>query len=96
MGQWFRQTNCHGEFWLGQQRYNVGTRWAKHELAIRFDVRAGELVLAPGGSLEALRQPIKGLTVEALMGAAAQPRRQPSQLLLPFPSEIWRVQLQAA
>ena len=19
-GEWFRQTNCHGEFWLGQQR----------------------------------------------------------------------------
>ena len=51
-GEWFRHTNCHGEFWLGQQRYNAGKRWGKHELALRFDPATRELVVQPAGSAE--------------------------------------------
>ncbi len=88
-GQWFRQANCHGEVFLGQQRYNVGKRWAKHEIAIRFDGSTREFVMEPAGSSEVLRRPIKGLTVAALMGAQGQPTLPAGhvQLVLPFPAE---------
>jgi transposase InsO family protein len=94
-GQWFRQANCHGEVFLGQQRYNVGKRWAKHEIAIRFDGSTREFVMEPAGSSEVLRRPIKGLTVEALMGTPAQPTLPAAQLVLPFQPEEWGVQLAA-
>ena len=85
-GEWFRQTNCHGEFWLGQQRYNAGKRWGKHELMIHFDAVRRELVVEPAGSDEVLRLPIKGLSVADLMGEA-EARLPAYQLALPFPQE---------
>jgi len=94
-GHWFRQATCHGEVFLGQQRYNVGKRWAKHEIAIRFDGSTREFVMEPAGSSEVLRRPIKGLTVEALMGRPAQPTLPAAQLVLPFQPEEWGVRLAA-
>jgi hypothetical protein len=67
-GEWFRQTNCHGEFWLGLERYTVGRRWAKTEGAIRYDPGPRELVCRPGGGPEEVRFAVKGLTVADLMG----------------------------
>jgi hypothetical protein len=89
--EWFRQTNCHGEFWLGQQRYNVGKRWGKTEVAIQYDPLTREIVCRPGGGAEVVRFPIKGLTVTELMGEGTPAQRLPAQqLLLPFPRTVWQ------
>ena len=96
-GEWFRHTNCHGEFWLGQQRYNVGKRWGKHEVAIRFDPATRALVVQPAGSAAVLRLPIKGLSVADLMGdAGALAGLPPYQLALPFPRAAWEERQLAA
>ncbi len=88
--EWFRQTNCHGEFWLGQQRYNVGKRWGKTEVAIRYDPLRREIVCRPGGGEAVIRFAIKGLTVPDLMGAVLPPQTLPiHQLVLPFPHDVW-------
>ena len=89
--EWFRQTNGHGEFWLGQQRYNVGKRWGKTEVAIRYDPTTRTIVCRPGGGPEVVRFAIKGLTVADLMGAVAPCQTLPAQqLLLPFPRAVWQ------
>ena len=88
--EWFRQTNSHGEFWLGQQRYNVGKRWGKTEVAIRYDPLTREIVCRPGGGEAVIRFAIKGLTVPDLMGAVPPPQTLPiHQLVLPFPQDVW-------
>ena len=88
--EWFRQTNCHGEFWLGQQRYNLGKRWGKTEVAIRYDPATREIVCRPGSGPEELRFAIKGLTVTALLGTVPPPQTLPAhQLVLPFPRDVW-------
>ena len=88
--EWFRQTNCHGEFWLGQQRYNVGKRWGKTEVAISYDPPTREIVCRPGGGTEELRFAIKGLTGTALMGTVPPLQTLPAhQLVLPFPRDVW-------
>ena len=88
--EWFRQTTCHGEFWLEQQRYNVGKRWGKTEVAIRSDPLRREIVCRPGGGEAVTRFAIKGLTVPDLMGAVLQPQTLPiHQLVLPFPQDMW-------
>ena len=87
-GEWFRQTNCHGEFWLGQQRYSVGRKYAKQEVAVRFDPQTRDLVARPGNGADALRFPIKGVGVADLMGELAPILVGPAyQLALPFTAE---------
>jgi hypothetical protein len=90
-GAWFRQTNCHGECWLGQQRYSVGRKSAKQEVAVRFDPQTRDLVARPGGGVTELRFPIKGVSVADLMGELAPILVGPAhQLALPFTQEAAR------
>lgn len=90
-GEWFRSTNCHGEFWLGQQRYSVGRASAKQDVAVRYDPQARELVARPGGGATALRFAIKGVSVAALMGEVAPVLLgPPHQLALPYTGEAAR------
>jgi hypothetical protein len=90
-GEWFRQTNCHGEFWLGQQRYSVGRKHAKQEVAVGYDPQTRELVARPGGGATALRFPIKGGSMADLMGELSLMLAGPGhQLALPFTREAAR------
>lgn len=90
-GEWFRQTNCHGEFWLGQQRYSVGRKYAKQEVAVRFDRQTRELVARPGEGVTELRFPIKGVSVAELMGELTPLLMGPAyQLALPVNAEAAR------
>ncbi len=92
-GEWFRQTNCHGEFWLGQQRYSVGRKYAKHEVAVAYDPAAREMVVRPGGGAEVVRLPAKGLSRADLTGELSQVLALPAhQLALPLTREAWRHQ----
>jgi transposase-like protein len=46
-GRGQRATNCHGEFWLGLQRYNAGRRYAKRTLTLTFDAGTGSSSTKP-------------------------------------------------
>ena len=90
-GRWFRETSCHGEFWLGLQRYNAGRKCAKSTLEITFDPTQLEFVSQKLGSNEIRRFAAKGLTKLDLMGELAPFARLPVyQLALPFSQEAWR------
>jgi len=90
-GEWFRQTNCHGEFWLGQQRYSLGRKYAKAEVALRYDPQTRNLVVRPGIGTTRLWFPIKGTGVPELIGAVAPVLLGPvHQLALPFTREAAR------
>ena len=89
-GEWFRKTNCHGEFWLGQQRYSVGRRYAKQEVVVRYDPQTRNLVARPGGGPAEIRFAAKGVSVADLMGELAQVLALPAhQLALPLTREAW-------
>jgi transposase InsO family protein len=90
-GEWFRQTNGHGQWWLGSCWYNLGRQFARRELAITFDQQTWEWICCPAGTEQAIRFAVKGLTKEALMGDLAQLLALPAyQLALPFTREAWR------
>ena len=90
-GQWFRTSNSHGEFWLGRQRYNLGSRYRKQALELRYDQQRRELICYPGASAPARRFAVQGLTVAELMGELAPVLTLPAyQLALPFTRETWR------
>lgn len=90
-GRWFRETSCHGEFWLGLQRYNAGRKCAKSTLQITFDPVRLELVSKKLGTEEVRRFEVKGLTTTDLMGELATLTRLPTyQLALPFSRQDWR------
>lgn len=89
-GRWFRQTNCHGEFWLGLQRYNAGRAAAKCTLEITFDSRTHELVTQVAGATETRRFAALGLTKTELMGDLARLSLPNYQLMLPFTHQAWR------
>ena len=90
-GEWFRTSNSHGEIWLGRQRYNLGCRWRNQQVQLRYDQHRRELLCWAGGSAEARRLAIQGLTVADLMGELAPVLSLPAyQLALPFSHEAWR------
>jgi hypothetical protein len=90
-GHWFRETSCHGEFWLGLQRYNAGRKCAKSTLEITFDPSQVEFVAQKLGASEVRRFAAKGLTKTDLMGELAPLARLPLyQLALPFSRQAWR------
>jgi transposase len=90
-GRWFRETNCHGEFWLGLQRYNAGRKCAKSTLEITFDPAQLEFVSQKLGTDEVRRFEVKGLTKTDLMGELTPFARFPVyQLALPFSRQAWR------
>lgn len=90
-GRWFRHANCHGEFWLGMQRYNAGRRFSACELEIIFDPQTKNLVCQPAATEKVIRFPVKGLTKADLMGELTDLITLPAyQLALPFSPEAWR------
>lgn len=90
-GRWFRETSCHGEFWLGLQRYNAGRKCAKSTLEITFDPVRQEFVSQKLGTDEVRHFAAKGLTKTDLMGELTPFARLPVyQLALPFSRQAWR------
>jgi hypothetical protein len=90
-GRWFRETSCHGEFWLGLQRYNAGCKCAKATLEITFDPVHVEFISQKLGTDEVRRFEAKGLTKTDLMGELTPLTRLPVyQLALPFSRQAWR------
>ena len=90
-GRWFRETNCHGEFWLGMQRYNASRKCAKSTLEITFDPARLEFVCQKLATNELQHFMAKGLTKTNLMGELAPFARMPAyQLALPFSRQAWR------
>lgn len=90
-GRWFRETSCHGEFWLGLQRYNARRKCAKSTLEISFDPARLEFVSQKLGTNEIRRFAAKGLTKTDLMGELTPFASLPVyQLALPFTPQAWR------
>jgi len=90
-GEWFRQTNRHGQWSLGTHWYNLGRQFARQELAITFDQQTWEWICRPAGTDHPTRFAVKGLTKAALMGDLALVLALPAyQLALPFTREAWR------
>lgn len=90
-GRWFRQTNLHGEFWLGLQRYNVGRPSAYSMQKLTFDLHTREFVAKNVATGQTRRFPPKGLSLSRLMGELDPITRFPShQLPLPFTRKDWR------
>ena len=95
-GQWFRETSCHGEFWLGMQRYNPGRACAKSTMQITFDPAHHEFICQKVGIELTKRFAAKGLAKTDLMGELAPYTRMPAyQLALPFSRQDWRLLQQA-
>jgi transposase len=90
-GQWFRETNCHGEFWLGMQRYNAGRSCAKSTVEIRFDPHSLEFICRKVATDQTHRFRAQGIAKANLMGELSPMTRMPSfQLVLPFSKQEWR------
>lgn len=90
-GRWFRETNLHGEFWLGMQRYNAGRACARTTQELHFDPVSLEITAKPVGTERIQHFAAKGLTKMDLMGELAPFIRLPTyQLALPFTLEDWR------
>ena len=90
-GRWFRETSCHGEFWLGLQRYNAGRKCAKSTVEITFDPAHVQFIAHKLGTDEIRRIESKGLTKTDLMGELTLLTRLPVyQLALPFSRQAWR------
>ena len=90
-GRWFRETSCHGEFWLGLQRYNAGRKCAKSTVEITFDPAHVQFIAHKLGTDEIRRFESKGLTKTDLMGELTLLTRLPVyQLALPFSRQAWR------
>ena len=93
-GKWFRETNLHGEFWLGMQRYNAGKTNANSTLEIHFDPTRIEFLAQAIRGDQIQRFPAKGLSKRDLMGELPPQTGLPVyQLRLPFSREIWRMDL---
>jgi hypothetical protein len=84
-GRWVRKSSKDYTFSLGKRVYYIGRPWQHTQLEITFDADDHHLVcLNDTGDLVA-RQPIKGITVEDLMGDWAAYANLPLfQLALPF------------
>lgn len=90
-GRWFRETNLHGEFWLGMRRYNAGIPAAFTTQDIRFDPGTREFVVKTVGLGIEHRFPAKGLAKLDLMGEMLSLSRFVDyQLALPFSHDVWR------
>ncbi len=90
-GSWYRETNLHGEFWLGMQRYNAGVRGAHTTQEIVFDPVQLEFMAKTTGTENMRRFPAKGLTKIDLMGELLPITRFPNyQLALPLSRQEWR------
>ena len=90
-GRWFRETNHHGEFWLGMQRYNASTAWKASTVELTFDPYSQQLICSKAGTDLTKQFEIKGLTKAVLMGELSSINRMPHfQLALPLSLKTWR------
>ncbi len=87
-GRWFRETNLHGEFWLGMQRYNVGRAGAYTTQELTFDPLPREFIAKTVGTDHIQRFVAKGLSKMDLMGELFPLTHFPTyQLALPLTRE---------
>jgi hypothetical protein len=89
-GRWFRQSNCHGEFWLGMHRYNAGRSCAQSTIEITFDPVTLEFVTQKAGDAAIKRFHALGLTKADLIGDLATVALPNYQFSLPFTRSDWR------
>lgn len=90
-GRWFRETNLHGEFWLGMQRYNVGRAGAYTTQELTFDPLPREFIAKTVGTDHIQRFVAKGLSKMDLMGELFPLTHFPTyQLALPLTREDGR------
>jgi len=82
-GRWYRRVSKDGTLSLGRQIYHVGRAYKRIEVEITYDAAQRQLVVHDEAGTLIKRCPIKGVSVEALMGAPYL--LMPSfQLSLPF------------
>jgi hypothetical protein len=90
-GEWYRNSNSHGEVYLGGQRYNLGTKWRNSEVQLRYEAESRSVIGQPAGSIQTYRWEVRGLQITDLMGELAPMLTLPQyQLTLPFSRETWR------
>jgi hypothetical protein len=90
-GRWFRRTSSVGEFSLGSQRYNAGSKRARQALDITFDPQTHEFICLPEKERQPFRVLVRGLSKEILMGELDPLTAIPAyQLGLPWSRQAWR------
>lgn len=91
-GRWFRRVSHVGTLSLGSHIYGLGVAWKEQEVEITFDPSTRQLVFCSADGEQEKRLPIKGITLEALMGELGPLVGLPEfQLALPFSWDEWRV-----
>jgi transposase len=89
-GRWFRRASSHGAVTLGTQRYYLGVAWVRHQVEITFDPADQHLVCRDETGEQEKRLPLKGVTVNDLMGECGPLFSLPGfQLTLPFSWTDW-------
>lgn len=84
-GRWFRQTSKACTFCLGGQVYYLGKPWQSVQLEITFDPTDCHLLCYDDSGTLVARCPMRGITLDTLMGASAPWITLPAfQLALPF------------
>jgi transposase len=84
-GRWFRQVSRGYTFTLGSHVYYLGKPWSATQIEITFDPDDRHLVCLNDAGDRQARCPIKGLTLDTLMGTMASYINLPTfQLALPF------------
>lgn len=91
-GRWFRLVSSIGTVTLGGQVYGLGRAWAKQQVEITFDEGDQHLVFSAAQEVPIKRLPIRGITVEALIGELDPLVNLPAfQLALPLTWDAWRM-----
>jgi transposase InsO family protein len=87
-GAWIRKVNQHKTLFLGNQWYYVNQAKAKSKLLIKFDPETHSLLFYNDKELAIHREPIKGISLESIMGDSFLQASLPgTQLKLPFTFE---------
>lgn len=91
-GRWFRLVSSVGTVSLGSQIYVLGrSPWARQQVEITFDASDQQVIFHAEDGETAKRLPLKGLSVETLMGEMGPLVNLPAfQLALPFSWDEWR------
>lgn len=88
-GRWFRKASNVGVLKLGQEAYWLGRDWQRREVQVTFAADDRQLVFRAGD--EEKRRPLKGITLEKLMGEVSPlVHLNNFQLALPFTWNEWR------
>jgi hypothetical protein len=91
-GRWFRLVSDNATFSLGGQAYYIGQHWIRQQLDISFDADDQLLVCRSEKGQLVKRFPLRGLTINSLLGELEPFATLPTfQLALPF---SWQAQRQ--